>query len=696
MSTPAIGRSRARAEARLKVTGGARYAYEQPLDGIAYGWIVGSTVARGTITTIDADPARAAPGVIAVLTHENAPRLRPHVDPELEALQSPEIAFRGQPVALVVAETLEDAREAARLVEVTYDAQDHHVTLRDDDPRLYEPDGLGGGSPTSSFQGKPEAAWSAAPVAIEVTYRTPAEHNNPMEPHATTAVWDDGTLTLHDSTQGPATTRDAIAPLLGLDEDAVRIRNEHVGGGFGSKGTPRINAVLAAQAAKVVGRPVKLAVTRQQLFDLTGYRTPTIQTLRLGAERDGRLVSIGHHAIGQTAATPGFLEPTTMPTRVLYAAPHRRSSQQVAALDVPSPSWFRAPGRCPGTFALETAMDELAVACGLDPIELRVRNEPEVDPETGVRFSSRGLVACLREGAERFGWADRDPRPGVRRRGRTLVGTGVASATYPAARSPAEAVARAHPDGRFEIGVGASDIGTGARTVLGQIAADALGVDADLVDVHVGDSALPDGPVAGDSAGTASWGSAVHGACRALRERLPADAPAPSAPVEALWDTTDEIEAQDDWSRHAFGAHFAEVEVDVDTGEIRVSRLLGVFACGRILNPRTARSQFVGGLIMGIGMALLEESTTDERYGDVLNHDLAQYHVPVNADVLDVQATWIEEDDRHLNPMGAKGIGEIGIVGSPAAIGNAVHHATGVRFRELPLRPDRVLRALQG
>ncbi|MBF6618929.1 MAG: xanthine dehydrogenase family protein molybdopterin-binding subunit, partial [Patulibacter sp.] len=419
MSTPAIGRSRARAEARLKVTGGARYAYEQPLDGIAYGWIVGSTVARGTITTIDADPARAAPGVIAVLTHENAPRLRPHVDPELEALQSPEIAFRGQPVALVVAETLEDAREAARLVEVTYDAQDHHVTLRDDDPRLYEPDGLGGGSPTSSFQGKPEAAWSAAPVAIEVTYRTPAEHNNPMEPHATTAVWDDGTLTLHDSTQGPATTRDAIAPLLGLDEDAVRIRNEHVGGGFGSKGTPRINAVLAAQAAKVVGRPVKLAVTRQQLFDLTGYRTPTIQTLRLGAERDGRLVSIGHHAIGQTAATPGFLEPTTMPTRVLYAAPHRRSSQQVAALDVPSPSWFRAPGRCPGTFALETAMDELAVACGLDPIELRVRNEPEVDPETGVRFSSRGLVACLREGAERFGWADRDPRPSVRPRRRT-------------------------------------------------------------------------------------------------------------------------------------------------------------------------------------------------------------------------------------------------------------------------------------
>lgn len=696
MSTPALGRSLSRAEARLKVTGGARYAYEQPFEGIAYGWIVGATVARGTITAIDAAPARSAPGVIAVLTHENAPRLQPDVDPELEALQSSAVAFRGQPVALVVAETLEEAREAARMVDVTYDADEHHVVLRDDDPRLYEPDELGGGSPTSSFQGEPEAAWTAAPISLEATYRTPAEHNNPMEPHATTAVWQDGALTLHDSTQGPSTTRDTIAPLFGLDENAVRIRNEHVGGGFGSKGTPRINAVLAAQAAKAVGRPVKLAVTRQQMFDLTGYRTPTIQTVRLGAERDGRLTSIAHHAIGQTAATPGFLEPTTMPTRVLYAAPNRRSSQQVAALDVPSPSWYRAPGRCPGTFALETAIDELAVACDLDPIELRVRNVPEVDPETGVRFSSHGLVACLREGAERFGWADRDPRPRVRRRGRKLVGSGVASATYPAQRSPAEAVARAHPDGRFEIGVGASDIGTGARTVLGQIAADALGVDADLVDVHVGDSALPDGPVAGDSAGTASWGSAVHGACRALRSRLPEGAPTPSAPVEAVWDTTDEIEAEDEWSRHAFGAHFAEVEVDVDTGEIRVTRMLGVFACGRILNPKTARSQFIGGLTMGIGMALLEETTTDAAYGDFLNHDLAQYHVPVNADVLDVQATWIDEDDPHLNPMGSKGIGEIGIVGSPAAIGNAVHHATGVRFRALPLRPDRVLRALQG
>lgn len=696
MSVPSVGTPRARTEAHAKVTGAARYAYEQPVDGAAYAWIAGATIAKGAITAIDASRAESAPGVVAVLTHENAPRLQPDVDPELEALQSPRIAFRGQPVALVVAETLEEAREAARLVDVTYAAEDHDVLLREGHPRLETPEDIGAGDPSSSGFGEPDAALRAAPVRLEVTIRTPAEHNNPMEPHATTAIWDDGGLTLHDSTQGPSSTRDALAPLFGLESTDVRILNAHVGGGFGSKGTPRINAVLAAQAAKATGRPVKLAVTRQQMFDLTGYRTPTIQRIGLGAEEDGRLVAITHHALGQTAASPGFLEPTTLPTRVMYAAEHRRTSQEVASLDVPAPSWLRAPGRCPGMFALETAMDELAVATGIDPIELRVRNEPDADPETGVPFSSRGLVACLREGAERFGWADRDPQPAVRRRGRTATGTGVAASTYPAERNPSEAVARAHPDGRFEIGVGATDIGTGARTVLGQIAADALGVAADLVDVHVGDSALPDGPVAGDSAGTASWGSAVHGACLALRRTLPEGAPAPQAPVEATWDTTDEIEAQDEFSRHAFAAHFAEVEVDLDTGEVCVPRLLGVFACGRILNPRTARSQFVGGLTMGLGMALMEQSTFDLAHGDVLNHDLAQYHVPVSADVPGVEAAWIDEVDEHLNPMGSKGIGEIGIVGSPAAIGNAVFHATGVRFRELPLTPDRVLRGLRG
>ncbi|UJA18794.1 xanthine dehydrogenase family protein molybdopterin-binding subunit [Thermoleophilia bacterium SCSIO 60948] len=691
-----IGTPRVRAEARDKVTGAAQYSYERPQDGMGYGWIVGATIARGTVVTVDTDRALAAPGVVAVLTHENAPKLQPDVNAELEALQHAGVQFRGQPIALVVAETLEEAREAAGFVSAEYREEAHDVLLREDHPDLYVPEELGGGSPPSSGVGDPDAALAAAPATVDVTYRTPAEHNNPMEPHATTAAWGAaGGLTLYDSTQDPSGTRDTVAQLFGIDEADVQVCNEHVGGGFGSKGTTRMNAVLAAQAAKVTGRPVKLAVTRQQMFDLTGYRTPTIQRVRLGAETDGRLVGIAHHALGQTADIPGFLEPTTTPTRVLYAAAHRRTSQEVVELDVPTPSWMRAPGRCPGVFAIETAMDELATQLGIDPIVLRERNETANDPESGSPFSSRGLVQCLHEGARRFNWADRDPRPGVRLRDRKLIGTGVAGSTYPAQRNPAQATARALPGGTFEVAISASDIGTGARTVLGQIAADALGVEADLVTAYVGDSALPDGPGAGDSAGTASWGSAVHGACVALRRQLQDRGGSTSDPVEATWDTTDEIEAEGDYARHSFAAHFAEVEVDVDTGVVSVPRLLGVFACGRILNPHTAQSQFVGALIMGIGMALMEESTVDLAHGDFLNHDLAQYHVPANADVLGVEAAWIEEHDEHLNPMGSKGIGEIGIVGSPAAIGNAVFHATGHRFRELPLRPDRVLEALR-
>jgi xanthine dehydrogenase YagR molybdenum-binding subunit len=342
---------------------------------------------------------------------------------------------------------------------------------------------------------------------------------------------------------------------------------------------------------------------------------------------------------------------------------------------------MRAPGECPGMYALESAIDELAIACDLDPIELRIRNEPEIDPEKGVPFSSRNLIACLREGAERFGW-----RPPSRRDGDALVGFGVAASTYPAMRRPAQAIARVLEHGRFQVAIGAADIGTGAGTVLTQIAADTLDVDPAAVHVLIGDSALPPGPVAGGSAGTASWGSAVAGACRMLREEAPR--------AEALYDTAADIESQAELARHAFGAQFAEVRVDTITGEVRVERLLGVFAAGRILNPRTARSQFIGGMTMGVGMALLEESTMDPEYGDYLNHDLAQYHVPVQADVRDIEAHWLDEDDPHLNPMGSKGVGEIGIVGTAAAVANAVHHATGVRFRDLPLRPDRVLLAL--
>jgi xanthine dehydrogenase YagR molybdenum-binding subunit len=515
-----------------------------------------------------------------------------------------------------------------------------------------------------------------------------------MEPHATVAEWDGDALTLYDSTQGASGVRDTVAPLFGVPPANVRVISPHVGGGFGSKGGPSPYVIIAALAARHVSRPVKLAVTRQQMFAVTGYRTPTIQRVRLGANADGRLTAIVHDAFEQSSTITEFAEQTTTPTRIMYAAPHRRTTHRLVRLDVPTPSWMRAPGECPGMFALESAMDELAIACQIDPVELRIRNEPDADPESGLPFSSRNLVACLREGARRFGWADRDPAPGVRRRDRLLIGTGVAASTYPVYRRPSQATAQAHRDGRFTVRIAAADIGTGARTVLTQIAADTLRTSPDQVLVEIGDSALPAASLAGGSMGTASWGTAVVRACEALVEGLDRrDGDLPAAGMESSADTTEEIGAQRRLSRHAFGAQFAEVGVDTDTGETRVLRLLGVFAAGRIINPKTARSQFIGGMTMGLSMALFEESIMDLEFGDYLNRDLAQYHVAACADVRDIEALWVEEDDPHLNPMGTKGIGEIGIVGTAAAIANAIYHATGKRVRDLPITLDKLMRA---
>ncbi|HEY7199774.1 MAG TPA: xanthine dehydrogenase family protein molybdopterin-binding subunit, partial [Candidatus Dormibacteraeota bacterium] len=428
------------------------------------------------------------------------------------------------------------------------------------------------------------------------------------------------------------------------------------------------------------------------LFAVAGYRTPTIQRVRLGAGRDGRLTAISHEVVEQTSTVREFAEQTAVATRMLYAAPNRRTAHRLARLDVPTPAWMRAPGECPGMFALESAMDELAIACGLDPVELRIRNEPAVDPEHDIPFSSRNLVACLREGAARFGWADRDPRPASRRDGRWLVGTGVAASTYPARMRAASASAAVDPSGAFTVRIDATDIGTGARTALTIIAAEALRVPPDRVRVEIGDSDLPPAGLAGGSMGTSSWGTAVSRACVALREALEArDLVVPDDGLEVAVDTAAEVAALPRLSRYAFGAQFAEVRVDVDTGEVRVPRLIGIFAAGRIINPRTARSQLLGGMIMGLSMALHEESVMDPRFGDYVNHDLASYHIAANADVLDLQADWIDEDDPLVNPIGAKGIGEIGIVGTAAAIANAVHHATGIRIRELPIHLERLL-----
>ncbi|MFF2641474.1 molybdopterin cofactor-binding domain-containing protein [Streptomyces niveus] len=688
----ALGAATVRIEGPAKVTGTAEYAAEHTPAGCLYAWVVPATVARGRIVSIDTAAALAEPGAVAVLTHENAPRIEEPDDPILGALRNDRVPHRGWIVAVAVAETPEAARATAEAVRVTYATEDHDVVLTADHPGLYAPETANGGYPGSRERGDFDAAYAAAPLTVDVTYSMDPMHNHPMEPHAAVARWHDGRLTVHDSSQGSNVVRETLAALFAMDPAHVTVISEHVGGGFGSKGTPRPQPVLAAMAARYVGRPVKLALHRSQLPTLVGHRPSTIQRVRLGAGPDGVINALAHEVITYTSTIKEFVEQAATPARTMYTSPNSRTTHRVVALDVPSPSWMRAPGEASGMYALESAMDELALAAGVDPVELRVRNEPSHEPDSGRAYSSRHLVECLREGARRFGWRDRDPRPGVRARGRFLLGSGVAAASYPVVITPSTAEARAAADGGFLVRVNATDIGTGARTVLAQIAADALHVPLDRVRIEIGDSDLPRAPLAGGSWGTGSWGWSVDKACRALRSRIEAaGGTVPAGGLSASADTTDDVQAGTEFARHAYGAHFVEVQVDRDTGEIRVRRMLGVFAAGRILNPRTARSQFIGGMTMGLGMALMEGATIDPVAGDFPERDLASYHVPAHADVRSVEAYWIEEEDPHLNPMGSKGIGEIGIVGTAAAIGNAVRHATGVRLREVPMRPDRLL-----
>ncbi|GAA2253624.1 xanthine dehydrogenase family protein molybdopterin-binding subunit [Streptomyces indiaensis] len=693
--TGSVGAPAERREGREKVGGTARYAAEFHDPGRAQAWPVSARVARGRVTGVDTADALAVPGVLAVLSHENAPRLAEPDDPTLAVLQNPRVPHRGWFVALVVAETLEAARAGAAAVRVTYDAEAHDVVLTASHPGVYVPEEASGGQPAVREQGDPDGAFGSSAARVDVAYRVPPLHNHPMEPHTSTARWEDGRLLVHTSSQGTGAVRVVLAKLFDLPEERIVVTAEHVGGGFGSKGTPRPDVVLAAMAARETGRPVTVALPRRCLPAVAGHRAPTLHRLRLGADEDGRLTALVHEVTTHTSRIKEYVEHAAVPARVMYAAPHRRTVHRVAALDVPSPSWMRAPGQAPGMYALESAMDELAGELGMDPIELRVRNEPDVEPDSGKPFSSRHLIDCLREGSRRFGWDGRDPRPGTRRDGPLLLGTGVAAATYPVMVSPSTAAARALRDGTFLVRTNATDIGTGARTVLAQVGADALGVPLERVRIEVGSTELPSAPLAGDSSGTASWGWAVHDACDRLARRLAEHTgPLPEEGLDARADTKGVADAESDFARHAFGAHFAEVAVDTVTGEVRVGRLLGVYAAGRILNARTARSQFVGGMTMGLGMALTEGSTMDAAFGDFTESDLASYHVPVHADIAEIEAHWLDEEDSRLNPMGSKGIGEIGIVGTPAAIGNAVHHATGVRLRELPLTPDRVLSGL--
>ncbi|MBD5831006.1 xanthine dehydrogenase family protein molybdopterin-binding subunit [Janibacter melonis] len=685
-----MGSDVARDDARLKVTGTAPYAVEHPVEDPLYAVLVGAPFALGSVT-VDASEALAAPGVHSVVDHTNAPRLEGVDDLEMDLLQSGRVDYHGQVVAIVLGESLAAARHGAHLVRVD-GAQREAATRFEIGQARRKPDEVNAGFPTDSETGDVDAAVAQAATTVQQTYVTPLEHNNPMEPHAATATWREGgdgpVLEMTVSTQSAPGVVKTLAPLLGLEPEQVRVRAPHVGGGFGSKGLPHPPDLAAAMAARTVpGRPVRLAVTRQQMFALTGYRSITASQVRLAAQDDGTLTGIEHASFTPSSRVKEYAEQTSVSTRSLYAAPNRRTSHRLQDLDVAIPSWMRAPGVFPGVFAHEVAMDELAVDLGVDPVELRRRNDTDVDPDSGDPFSERRLLECFDRGAELFGWSGpQEPRSRVD--GDWLLGSGVATATYPGESMPGnQACVTVLDDGRYEVSIAATDIGTGAWTVLRLVAADALGVPRDQVEMRIGDSSLPPASVAGGSAGTSSWGTAITGAARALHDKFGAD----PAPGSSMTTPAPDDPGEEGYVTQSYGAVFAEVGVHRWTGEVRARRLLGVYSAGRVLNPRGARSQLVGGMVMGLGAALHEESVRDPRFGHVVTQDLASYHVPAHADVLDVEAHWLQGRDDVMNPMGSRGIGEIGITGVAPAIVNAAYAATGVRVRELPLTPDHFL-----
>lgn len=735
-----VGQPLTRVDGRLKVTGRAPYAAEHKIPHVAHAVMVMSTIPKGRIASMDTGAAERVPGVLAVMTHQNTPKLpqvpkgeesaRP-TNRKLSLLQDDVVHYANQPVALVVAESLEAAREAAGLVRITYASQPHEVNLEKGLLKSYLPKKAGGGGdPGESNRGDLAAGLSEAAEKVEHVYSTPHETHNPMEPHATIAVWDGpDKLTLYDATQGVFGDRERVATLLGLHPDHVHVISPYLGGGFGSKGPTWSHVVLCAIAARRVNRPVKLAVSRPQMFGPVGYRSQTRQTVAAGARKDGTLTALRNETVSQTSSFDEFTETATLPTRMLYSVPNNATVQRLVTSDIGTPSFMRAPGEAPGSYALECAIDELAVALRMDPIELRLKNYAEQDPEKGRPWSSKSLRECYRAGAERFGWSRRTPAARSMRDGNTLIGWGMASCVYPTKRSESSAKAQLKQDGTMLVESGSQDLGTGTYTVMTQIAADAVGLSPSMVTFRLGDTDYPETPVSGGSQTAASTGSAVHLAGRAMREKLVQLAISdPGSPLHGV-NTQDVVieggrisargtsrgetlqallarrnqpylEAEADakpgdererYSMYAFGAQFAEVRVDADLGMVSVARMVGVFGAGRILNPRTARSQFIGGMTFGIGMALYEDTVMDERLGRFVNNNLAEYHLPVNADVPAIEALWVDEVDEHVNPIGVKGIGEIGTTGAAAAIANAVYHATGRRVRDLPITLDKLL-----
>lgn len=699
-----VGRPVDRVDGPAKVTGAARYAAEFAPADVTHAALVSSTVPRGRIALMETRAAEKAPGVRAVITHLNAPRLpyvpfdeTPEVDPsvgsQLRVLQGPEVHFSGQPIAVVVADTLAQARHAAGLVRVTY-AVDEAAT--EFDARRGKPPEE---DTAQTRRGAAVRALGVAPVTVDAVYVHPREHHNALEMHATVAAWEGDRLTLHDKTQWVQNDRAEIAHVFGIPEDHVRVISPYVGGAFGSALRTWPHVTIAALAARLVGQPVRLELTRRELYTSVGFRPHTEQRVALGAQRDGRLTALVHEATAQTSKYEQHTEETLTASRVTYACPNVLTRYRLVELDTNTPTHMRAPGVATGLFALECAMDELAVALEMDPLELRLQNYAERNEQDDLPWSSKELRECYRMAAERFGWSRRPPAPRTLREGPWLIGYGMATTVYPAYRSGASASATVFADGSARVRTASSDMGPGTYTAMTQVAADALGLPLERVRFALGDSSMPTAPVHGGSITMASVGSAVHAACEAVRAKTGAREGRTYA--DALrehgvdrMEATVEVEPGEEskkLSTWAFGAVFAEVRVDPELGLVRVPRIVGAYDVGRVVNPKTARSQCIGGMVGGLGMARLEQADWDARFGRVMNANFAEYLVPVNADVAELEAMFVPSDDRRFNPLGAKGLAEIALCGVAPAIANAVYHATGRRIRTLPITLEAVL-----
>ncbi len=718
-----IGDPLPRVDGVAKVTGTAKYSAEYAIPGLTYGALVMSTIPSGRLLHMHTVEAEHAPGVLAVITPANAIKL-PAPEKRLTLLQDNKVYYQNQPIAIVVAETLEQARYGASLVRPEYDPSGAKLDFRGGFPESYP--GSHNNEPGDQSWGDVESGLQSAAVRVDATYTTPIHHHNPMEPHATIAHWDGDHLMFYDATQHITGVQEDAAKMFAIPKDNVHVTSLFVGGGFGCKGQLWSHVILTALAAKQVKRPVKIALERPQMFGPVGARPCTYQQISLGAAADGKLTAIKHEVHTNTSLLEDYLESAAFPTRVMYACPNISTVSRLVPLNLGTPTYMRAPGVATGTYAIEVAMDELAYSLKMDPLALRLVNYAETDPHSGKPFTEKHLRECYQKAAAQFGWSKRTPEPRSMRDGHDLIGWGMATETYPAKNLPASAIVRFQPNGRILVGCGTQEIGTGNYTVMTEVAADILRVPPNLIDARLGDTNLPEGPISAGSMSTASITPAVKAAAEQAKQKLielaVGDAGSPlhgaaaadvefrdgnlmwsgkqesftallrrngNRPVEFTASTKPQLDPKTPC--HSFGAIFVEVRVDEDLGTTRVKRVSAVFDTGKIINRQTARSQFIGGIVWGISLALLEETNIDWRYGRIVNANLADYHVPVNADIPDIEVSALDIPDYQLDTLGARGIGEIGITGTGAAVANAIYHATGNRIRDLPITPDKLV-----